>query len=328
MLSAAFLLLSAYALWDKPLTIPEIELYHITVDTLSSDSDTSTRFQDLDSSLVIRTDTITEIDTLIENHYTLYLDTLITIDTIYRNYILPNNREEIDTIINIDTTLRFRLHTERELIPRTRQRIVIDTVPRHLAGGHIDTTKQRILLIGDSMLEGLRMRLIDYCEYNGHDLDVVIWYSAQTYWYGKYDTLSYFINKHDPSYVILVLGANELFVRDIKTKRQKYVDHILKQIGQHRFVWVGPPNWADDTGINEMIVENVGKRRYFPSKDLSYKRASDGAHPTMESARMWMDSISTWIMNESMYPIKLEEPPPDFKREQRYPNTELLQPLR
>lgn len=189
----------------------------------------------------------------------------------------------------------------------------------------MDTTSQKILLIGDSMLEGLMLRLKDYTAFNKHDMNTVIWYSSSTAWYGNSDTLKYFINKYKPTYIFLVLGANELFITDIITKRQKFVKNILKQIGNHKYVWIGPPNWKDDTGINKLIVKNVGAKRYFPSKNLSYKRTKDGAHPTKTSASAWMDSIAVWIMKESMYPILLNKPTVKSKLSA---NVTILQPIR
>ncbi len=197
--------------------------------------------------------------------------------------------------------------------------------PKKQDVGVIDTTSQRILLIGDSMLEGLMLRLRDYTTFNGHEMKSVIWYSSSTLWYGTCDTLSYYINQYKPTYVMLVLGANELFIRNIKTKRLKYVRRILSQIGNIPYVWIGPPNWKDDTGINELILENVGEARYFPSKNLSYKRKSDGAHPTNASAKIWMDAITQWIMTKSAYRIKLNRPPKN-KRYRNSPNATLLQP--
>ena len=188
----------------------------------------------------------------------------------------------------------------------------------------IDSTSQRILLIGDSMLEGLMLRLHDYVKYNDHKLKVVIWYSSTTKWFGETDTLGYFIDQFNPDYVMLVLGANELFIRDIIERRNPYVKNILKTIGQRKFIWIGPPNWTDDTGINELIKKNVGEGRYFPSKDLEYDRYEDGAHPTKKSAAKWMDSVATWTMEESRYPILLEEPDTTYKGR---PDATLLQPL-
>ncbi len=186
-----------------------------------------------------------------------------------------------------------------------------------------DTSSQKILLIGDSMLEGLMLRLRDYTAFNGHEMKSVIWYSSSSLWYGTSDTLSHFIKQYKPTYVMLVLGANELFVGNIKTKRAKYVKRIIAQIDTIPYIWVGPPNWKDDTGINDLIIDAAGKYQYFPSKDLSYKRYKDGAHPTHASAVLWMDSIAKFITTKSNYRIKLDFPD---KRYKISPNATLLQP--
>lgn len=187
----------------------------------------------------------------------------------------------------------------------------------------VDSSSQKILLIGDSMLEQFRWRLRDYCKENGHEMASVIWYSSQTEWYGTTDTLKYFIEKEKPTYIMLILGANELFVSNIIEKRTPYVKHILEQIDTIPFIWIGPPNWKPDTGINEMILDNVGSRRYFPSKDLTYKRFPDGAHPRPESAFAWMDSVAVYVMTKSRYPILLNPPTQKYTGS---PNSTILQP--
>jgi hypothetical protein len=177
----------------------------------------------------------------------------------------------------------------------------------------MDTTSQRILLIGDSMLEGLMLRLKEYVGFNHHELKVVIWYSSSTKWFGSCDTLAYFIKNIKPTYIMLVVGANELFVRNIETTNQKYVEHIVKQLDKTKFIWIGPPNWKEDTGINNLILKNVGEDRYFPSKNMKLARFSDGAHPTHDAAAIWMDSVATWIAQKSRYPFLLTKPAEKIK---------------
>jgi hypothetical protein len=188
----------------------------------------------------------------------------------------------------------------------------------------MDTSSQKILLIGDSMLEGLGLRLKDYTLQNKHELKTVIWYSSSTEYFGRSDTLRYFIKQYKPSYIMLVLGANELFVPDITRKRKAYVKHILNQIDTINYVWIGPPNWKEDTGINDLILSSVGKGHYFPSKNLTYQRFKDGAHPTHSSSSIWMDSVAVWIMRDSQRPIRLEKPE---KKNPKSGNVTILQPL-
>lgn len=191
----------------------------------------------------------------------------------------------------------------------------------------MDTAAQSILLIGDSMLEGLSPRLLEYAMQNGHELNSVVWYSSTTKYFGQSDTLAYFIKKHKPTYVLLSLGANELFVKNIKKDRLEFVRHIIKTIDTIPYVWIGPPNWKDDTGINEMIVENTGRRRYYPSKRLKFDRAKDGAHPTHTSSAKWIDSLAVWISDSSAHPIRLAKPEPEIKRKGNGIRT-ILQPIK
>ena len=98
----------------------------------------------------------------------------------------------------------------------------------------VDTASQRILLIGDSMLEGLSPRLAAYAKQNGHELYTVIWYSSTSQIWGECDTLSTFIRKFRPTYIMVSLGANELFVRDIERKRDRHVKSILERSEERR----------------------------------------------------------------------------------------------
>lgn len=176
----------------------------------------------------------------------------------------------------------------------------------------VDTTSQKILLAGDSMVEGLMHRFSDYCIENGHELIPFIWYSSSTKAFAEKNKLKEFINKYQPSFIILALGSNELFVKDLNN-RDEYIKGILRQSDSAKLLWVGPPNWKEDTGINDLILNNLGSDRYFLSKNLKFDRTSDGAHPTRNSSKMWADKIAEWITEESKYPIVLNKPEREYK---------------
>lgn len=171
-----------------------------------------------------------------------------------------------------------------------------------------DTAAQTILFIGDSMLEGLGPRLAAYAEKNGHTLYNVIWYSSTSEVWGRSDKLRHYIEQIHPTYVFVCLGANELFVSDIKTKRRGYVRNIVDAIGDIPFVWIGPPNWKPDTGINELIEENTRTGQFFLSDGMSFQRSADGAHPTRSSAAQWMDSVARWMPAHALHPIRMDYP--------------------
>ncbi|NDV81131.1 SGNH/GDSL hydrolase family protein [Bacteroides sp. 51] len=187
----------------------------------------------------------------------------------------------------------------------------------------VDTTAQRILLLGDSMVEGLSKRMRNYAAENGHELLNVIWYSSSTKIWAQYDTLSHYIRQFDPTYIMLCLGGNELSVRDLD-KRDEAIQTIISKIGDRPFIWIGPPNWKQDTGINELIKKNAGAGRYYPSKRLTYKRKEDGAHPVQESSNQWMDSVAVWVADSAAYRIRMV-PPQSTEQKGR---TVILSPLK
>ena len=173
-----------------------------------------------------------------------------------------------------------------------------------------DTSSHRILFVGDSMVEGLRYRLSQYATANGHTMQCVIWYSSSSKYWAKSDTLTHFIKKFDPTYIFLCMGANELFVRNLE-ERDAAVGEIIREIGDLPFIWIGPPNWKPDTGINDILLAHCGKKRYYPSLRLKYERAKDGAHPVLKSYNMWADSVSTWLRDSSAHPIRWDIPEKD-----------------
>ena len=150
----------------------------------------------------------------------------------------------------------------------------------------LDTTKKNILFIGDSMLERLSPRIAAYAEENGHQMNTVIWYGSSTEVWATSGRAKECIRKYRPDYIIISLGGNELFVNDIIARRTKYVKQIVAEFADIPYVWIGPPNWKKDTGINKMIQSVVPKGNFYLSytPDQHYERAKDGAHPTPASA--------------------------------------------
>ena len=171
-----------------------------------------------------------------------------------------------------------------------------------------DTTTKTILFIGDSMLEGLGPRLAAYADKNGHTLYTVIWYSSTSEVWGRSDKLRSYINRVHPDYIFVCLGANELFVSNIADRRRQYVKNILADIDTIPYLWIGPPNWKPDTGINSLVASEAKPGGFFLSDGMTFERSKDGAHPTRESAALWMDSVLRWMPAHSFHPIRMEKP--------------------
>jgi len=159
----------------------------------------------------------------------------------------------------------------------------------------IKPSEYTVLFIGDSMLEGLGPRLAAYCEASGYKLYNVIWYSSTSEIWGNARLLTSYIKRVKPNFIFICLGANELSVKDIASKRDKHVKSILAEAGNIPYLWIGPPNWKPDTGINDLVRDNAPEGRFFQTNGMKFDRQKDGAHPTYESAIAWMDSVMRWM---------------------------------
>ncbi len=166
---------------------------------------------------------------------------------------------------------------------------------------------QRILILGDSMIEGLLPPLADYAAENGHSVNAVIWYGSRTIDWARGTRLSDALRDYRPTFVIVVVGSSELTTREVD-KRASAVEQMLKLIGDRKLIWVGPPNWRVDTGIGALLEREVGPDRYFRSLDLTFERKRDGIHPTLASSKLWFDAVADFIAHKSSVPILLAPP--------------------
>lgn len=175
--------------------------------------------------------------------------------------------------------------------------------------GGVDTTRHVVLFFGDSMTSGLSLRLDDYCHENGHSLYCVTWNSSSTKKYAESNIIDTYIRLYHPTYIIICLGSNELFVHDV-AGREQYVRGVVNKLGCRPFVWISPPNWKPDTGMNALIRKCVGRGRYFDSTHLTLERGSDHIHPTAKGAAKWMDLIAAWIADprQNDHPILMNKP--------------------
>jgi hypothetical protein len=177
------------------------------------------------------------------------------------------------------------------------------------AGPKKDNSPQRILLIGDSMAYFLMRRLAEYAQYNKHEFKTVAWVSASVKWFAQTDTLDYFIKQYQPTFILFAIGANELYISDYEAKHGTYIQSIKAKLKDYKCLWIGPPNWKPDKGINDYLLSDLGDEQYFLSKKLPFKRkVGDVAHPTRASAAQWVDSLVYWIENRSAFPVKLDKP--------------------
>lgn len=164
-----------------------------------------------------------------------------------------------------------------------------------------DTTVKSLLLFGDSMTILIGNRMAYYGAKNGYEVTSVTWYSSSTQIWGRNDSVSFFIDKYKPDFIMITLGSNELFIKNFE-KREVYINHILEQIGEIPYVWIGPPNWKKDSGINDFLEKKLPAGAFFRTEGMELARGSDKIHPTQKAADQWTDSIMRWI-EHSRHPI-------------------------
>ena len=175
----------------------------------------------------------------------------------------------------------------------------------------VDSMPKSILLFGDSMTLNLARRLSKYAKQNGHVLHSVNWDSSNTKIWAETDTLSHYLKEFKPNFIFISLGSNEVYFKNPE-KRMPYVKKILAEIGDIPYVWIGPPNWNEDTKINDMLEATCAPGTFFRSQGMNFKRKKDNIHPTMSSSALWMDSIMRW-MPKSAHPILANLPDDSLK---------------
>lgn len=187
----------------------------------------------------------------------------------------------------------------------------------------VDSIPHSILLIGDSMTLNLAYRLSEYAKQNGHSFHAINWDSSNTLTWSGSDTLEYFMGKFDADYIFISLGSNELYLKHPDARR-KNVRAILDMVGDRSYVWLGPPNWKEDAGINDMIQQECRPGTFFRTAGMQLARKKDHIHPTRPASALWIDSVARW-MPRSAHPILMDIPSDSIGKVN--PNVTFLKPL-
>ncbi len=169
-----------------------------------------------------------------------------------------------------------------------------------------DSVPKSILIFGDSMTLNLALRLAQYAKQNGHTLHSVNWDSSNTKIWADCDTLRHFIREFDVDYVFISLGSNELYFKNPEL-RLPYIKRVLEMIDTIPYVWIGPPNWQKDSGINDLLERTCRSGSFFRTDGMELARKKDHIHPTRAASALWVDSIMCW-MPKSAHPILADFP--------------------
>jgi len=215
---------------------------------------------------------------------------------------IPINFDSVEVFAqNLDSILEVFQKTYR------LQKMPLPSLSNHKV--KFDPNKKRVLLTGDSMGDCLFFALLNLRKENSFQVIYKPWYSSKIgQWAGR-QLLKGYIQKYRPHLVIFTLGSNELFF-PISEKKARNVQKILKQVEGTEFVWVGPPNWKKDWGLDSLVHAQVGSNRYFVSKNFKFKRRGDGAHPMISEGTHWTDTLARWMNQNPSYEFHFENLPP------------------
>lgn len=98
------------------------------------------------------------------------------------------------------------------------------------------------------------------------------------------------IEKNRPDIVIITLGTNDVFV-PYPASMAGNIRNIVKRVGSAECYWMGPPTWKPDTGIVQVLKDNVAPCKFFDSSNLKLQRGGDGIHPTDRGGAEWATSF-------------------------------------
>ena len=158
-------------------------------------------------------------------------------------------------------------------------------------------TGKTVLHVGDSMVGGnwgLTRALEQRFSAEGakfiHDYKV----SESIVSYDHSPKLKTLIEKNRPDIVIITLGTNDVFV-PYPASMAGNIRNIVKRVGTTECYWMGPPTWKPDTGIVQVLKDNVAPCKFFDSSNLKLQRGGDGIHPTDRGGADWATSFWTYF---------------------------------
>lgn len=160
------------------------------------------------------------------------------------------------------------------------------------------TKGTRVLVFGDSMVDaGFAQRLAKHVEARGGVLAHDSWTSSTATSWNKGARLENLVAQHKPDVVLVVLGANEVFLPSPEVIAPR-IRSIVSRLEGRPCVWVGPPLWKGETGIVAVQKANAAPCGYFDSGLVKVERAKDGIHPTPKGGADWADAVWSTVVKD------------------------------
>ncbi|HET7538595.1 MAG TPA: SGNH/GDSL hydrolase family protein [Polyangiaceae bacterium] len=157
----------------------------------------------------------------------------------------------------------------------------------------------RVLQIGDSFADALGGKLSPLLR--AAEVKTSLEFETPSYipnW--SYGTkLQKLLSNYRPDLVLITLGANEIEIPHPE-ERIKPVRHLVQTLAGRPCVWIAPPLWKPDSGVLQVIRDNVAPCRYLDSNQLVHDlpRARDKIHPSMAGREIWAKVVFDWLVRE------------------------------
>jgi len=175
----------------------------------------------------------------------------------------------------------------------------------------------RVLQIGDSFADALGSKLSPL--FRAVEVKTDLEFETPSYipnWsYGS--KLPKLLASYHPDLVLITLGANEIEIPHPE-ERIKPVKHLVETLGGRPCVWIAPPLWKPDSGVLQVIRDNVAPCRYLDSNLFVHDlpRARDKIHPSTAGREIWAKVVCDWLAEER---VGTPEQPWAFKPESSAP---------
>lgn len=168
---------------------------------------------------------------------------------------------------------------------------------------------ERLLLLGDSMAEGLAPHLRALAAEHGVEFHALARRGSRIDEWAADPSLEDLLTDFQPHVVLVALGTNDVYSLSALERSGGAIRPLLDRLvgWPHRddyglgaaVVWVMPPSLPDELGgfeRDDALLDRIrDEARTFPSDELDIPRAPDGVHPTAAGYAAWAGALWQWL---------------------------------
>ena len=171
---------------------------------------------------------------------------------------------------------------------------------RAFRGPRIERGETRLLLVGDSLADGLGPPLQALAQESNVEFSRLSRSGTRIDQWAGSQVLSQRIEEFRPTMVLVSLGTNDEYMSGtgVAQRQAPYLERLLARLraGHAEVVWIGPPRLPRATkGVVALIRKTLPSSHYFASERLAIPRGPDNLHPTVRGYAGWAGAIWRWL---------------------------------